>query len=168
VLALALLAIGCGDRRSSGASAPGGDLRSPSSDAAFVARGPSAPVDRQADPPAPGDSLRALRAAAARRCHSGSAQISTAGELRSRCTVDRGCTEARGKINASDGALTLDCRGLTCSCTFEPRRDKARRNRVQFAIDRPCGLSRGARAEALWLEHCFPLLPAAGTASPAD
>jgi hypothetical protein len=88
--------------------------------------------------------------------------------------VDRGCTEARGKVSPSDGSLTLDCRGLTCSCTFEPRRDKGSRKRTQFAqrtqfaIDRPCGLSRGARAESLWLERCFPLLPAANAALPAN
>jgi hypothetical protein len=102
---------------------------------------------------------QARRAQAARRCHSGSAQLSMAGEAGARCTVERGCTETRGKVSASDGHLTLDCRGLACTCTFGPRRDKTNRKRIQFAIDRPCGLSRGARAESLWLEHCFPLLP---------
>ena len=114
------------------------------------------------------DGLRALRAEAARRCHSGSAQLSMAGDTGSRCTVERGCTETRGKVSPSDGRLTLECRGLACTCTFGPRGDKANRKRIQFAIDRPCGLSRGARAESLWLEQCFPLLPLAAGGAATD
>lgn len=162
-----LIALGCGDRARAPGSGSDGAQRA-SADRGGVAHDGSSGDPEPRGPSDPADALRALRAEAARRCRSGSAQLSAAGEAGSRCTVERGCTETRGKVSASDGHLTLECRGLACTCTFAPRLVKANRKRVQFAIERPCGLSRGTRAESLWLEHCFPLLPPAAGAAPTE
>ena len=75
------------------------------------------------------------------------------------CWMFAECIERRGQSAPGDGDLSLDCKGLSCSCKWEPHSAADRPRKLRFKVDAPCAFEGGNRAEALLLEHCEKLVP---------
>jgi hypothetical protein len=75
------------------------------------------------------------------------------------CWMSAECIERRGQSAPGDGDLSLDCKGLSCSCKWKPHPAASRPRKLHFKVDAPCAFEGGNRAEALLFEHCERLVP---------